>query len=56
MKVTFSLSRLLSPFCHMERVSVHPGSVVQFHPGRVERHHESQHVRREHKCKRVSHK
>ncbi len=32
----------------MEKVSVHPGDVVNFHPGEKERYHESAAVLREH--------
>ena len=32
--------RLMSRYCHMESVFVHPGSVVQFHPKRTERYHD----------------
>ena len=40
--------RLMSRYCHMESVFVHPGSVVQFHPKRTERFHDSQTVIQEH--------
>ena len=40
--------RLMSNYCHMEKVFVHPGSLIQYHPKRTERYHDSTTVIREH--------
>ena len=38
----------MSNYCHMEKVFVHPGSLIQYHPKRTERYHDSATVIREH--------
>ena len=40
--------RLMSNYCHMEKVFVHPGSLIQYHPKRTEKYHDSTTVIREH--------
>ena len=42
--------RLMSRYCHMESIFVHPGSEVKFHPERTTRFHFSQEERRVHPC------
>lgn len=41
-------ARLMPNFCHMEKVFVHPGSIVQYHPKKSERYHDSSTVIQEH--------
>ena len=38
----------MSNYCHMEKVFVHPGSLIQYHPKRTEKYHDSTTVIREH--------
>jgi hypothetical protein len=40
--------RLMPATCHMEKIFVHPGSIVQFHPKKSERYHDSSTILREH--------
>ena len=40
--------RLMPAHCHMEKIFVHPGSIVQFHPKKSERYHDSSTILREH--------
>ena len=40
--------RLMPEYCHMEKVDVHPGSLIQYHPKRPERYHDSLTVLQEH--------
>ena len=40
--------RLMSSYCHMEKVYVHPGSLIQYHPKRSERYHDSSTVLQQH--------
>ena len=47
-------ARLMPSHCHMEPVYVHPGNIVQYHPGRTERHHDSSTVIREHSGVRIN--
>jgi hypothetical protein len=42
-------SRLMPAFCHMEPVHVHPGNIVQYHPAKLERYHDSNTLVREHR-------
>jgi len=40
--------RLMPTHCHMEKIFVHTGNIVQFHPRKTERYHDSSTILREH--------
>ena len=40
--------RLMPTHCHMEKIFVHPGNIIQFHPKKSERYHDSSTILREH--------